>query len=174
MPDSEARYKVERQVMELGKTITKLSEQAVRERDRKFQSQGYEGPLKVRRASPSALDCPEVEFSSPEDGLSNGVLALIFSDLEHQCSSEDSCNGRSVTATLFKEAELDEVGEPLGVAAMDGGEAPAVGGGVAATGAGELFGEVAGDVLGACAKADPATTRTLLKDNLEYAIQGLK
>ncbi|KAK6773188.1 hypothetical protein RDI58_028426 [Solanum bulbocastanum] len=101
------------------------------------------------------------------------------------------------TATLFKEAELgDSVGEPPGVAAIDGGEAApegddagvsevggaggdvngesdgedavvgafagatiggvdVVGGGVA-TGAGELFGEAAGDAPGACEKADPA------------------
>ncbi|KAG5573329.1 hypothetical protein H5410_063095, partial [Solanum commersonii] len=68
----------------------------------------------------------------------------------------------------------DADGEDAVVGAFAGatiGGVDVVGGGGVATGAGELFGEAAGDAPGACAKADPATNANIRAIiTFEYAI----
>ncbi|KAK4354677.1 hypothetical protein RND71_026871 [Anisodus tanguticus] len=65
----------------------------------------------------------------------------------------------------------DSNGEDAVVGAFAGAETGVVGGGGVATGAGEVFGEAAGDAPGACAKADPAINANIrAMITFEYAI----
>ncbi|KAG5573327.1 hypothetical protein H5410_063093 [Solanum commersonii] len=105
----------------------------------------------------AAMDGGEAAPEGDDDGVS--AAGGAGGDANGESDGEDAVVGGFAGATI---GGVDVVGGGV----TTGGDA---------TGAGELFGEAAGDAPGACAKADPATNANIRAIiTFEYAILALR